>query len=148
MGSARAALGESGFQITLEGSDLRDLLHCGGLFEVLQDEKGLFVSPNYGSYAAFGEQTGCSYFAEIVLDAVDESGEAIPMEDEVTGDLGKRQQFYVGVYELLELLGHYILYRPRSSSFKPSSHLRSSSLCTFSFTVLVSLDVFRTVSST
>src|SRR5260370_28757929 len=43
---------------------------------------------------------------------------------------------------------NYILYRPRSSSFRPSSHLRSSSLVTRSDEVAACFEVFRTSSST
>src|ERR1700680_2343481 len=42
----------------------------------------------------------------------------------------------------------YILYRPRSSSERPSSHLRSSSLVDFSEMALEILELFRTSSST
>src|ERR1019366_4338046 len=43
---------------------------------------------------------------------------------------------------------NYILYRPRSSSERPSSHLRSSSLVDFSEMALEILELFRTSSST
>src|ERR1700674_2271840 len=42
----------------------------------------------------------------------------------------------------------YILYRPRSSSERPSSHLRSSSLVDFSEMALEIFELFRTSSST
>src|SRR5215469_610035 len=42
----------------------------------------------------------------------------------------------------------YILYFPRSSSFRPSSHFRSSSLVTRSDMFAASFEVLRTVSST
>src|SRR4249919_1952268 len=42
----------------------------------------------------------------------------------------------------------YILYRPRSSSFRPSSHLRRSSEEIRSAAVLATLEVFSTSSST
>src|SRR6516165_2327436 len=42
----------------------------------------------------------------------------------------------------------YILYFPRSSSFSPSSHFRSSSLVTRSDILVASFEVFRTDSST
>src|SRR5580658_518079 len=45
-------------------------------------------------------------------------------------------------------LSFYILYLPRSSSFRPSSHLRNSSLLTRSLMLAASFEFFNTTSST
>src|SRR5205823_12497033 len=49
--------------------------------------------------------------------------------------------------KLWEPLNH-ILYLPKSSSFSPSSHLRSSSLVTREASLVASLEFFNTSSST
>ena len=58
-------------------------------------------------------------------------------------DIGRRRPLALTPPEHL-----YILYRPRSSSFSPSSHLRRSSEEMRSAEALVTLEVFKTSSST
>src|SRR5712672_2289884 len=69
-----------------------------------------------------------------------------------TGQLGAQaglaRSEFVGVSAECLTLNCYILYRPRSSSFRPSSHLRRSSEEIRSAVVLATLEVLSTSSST
>jgi len=131
---------------------LLNLVCDGSPFKALAYEERLALEPHQNRQTLGRYQTGAADLAEALFGPLDQGGETAALENEMAVEprYGHKPDLRRG--KTLELPDGkrfaHILYRPRSSSFSPSSHLRSSSLFTLSETVPAIFEDCSTESST